>query len=161
MLHRRFSGIFVLALFAVVWAVGCGGDMSSDVNNPNPINNPNPVTSDTVSFSQNVQPIFNASCASAGCHGGAQPAAGLDLRGAVSFSSLVNQPASASCSAQVAGAVLVKPGDTEGSMLWRKLANDPGKCGAPMPLGTNGLINVSRSSFDTIEKWIQQGALNN
>lgn len=154
MLNNRFTRICVLASFAVAWAVGCGGDMSSSVNNPNP------VTNDSVSFSQNVQPIFNASCASSGCHGAPQPT-GLDLRAAVSYSMLVDQPATAFCTAQVAGAVRVKPGDTTGSMLWRKLANDPGKCGAAMPLGTNGLINVSRSSFDTIEKWIQQGALNN
>jgi len=153
-LNNRFIGIGMLASFAVACAVGCGGDMSTSVNNPNP------VTNDSVSFSQNVQPIFNASCASAGCHAGPQPT-GLDLRAGVSYSMLVDQSATAFCTSQVAGAVRVTPGDTTGSMLWRKLANDPSKCGAAMPLGTNGLINVSRASFDTIEKWIQQGALNN
>jgi len=146
---------YALAALVIGLAAGCGGGSSNSDSNPNPV-----TTNGMVSYAQDVQSIFNASCALSGCHAGPQPS-GLDLRASVSYSKLVNQPATASCGSQVAGAILVKPGDTSGSMLWRKLANDPGKCGGAMPLGTSGLIAVSRSSFDTIENWIQQGPVNN
>jgi hypothetical protein len=111
------------------------------------------------SFAQNVQPVFNARCTS--CHSGAAPSGDLDLSASVSYANLVNKPVSSTCANTVPGAVRLHPADTAGSMLWRKLADTPDKCGGAMPRNSNGLITVARSEFNSIEKWIQDGALNN
>lgn len=151
--------LFGVMAFGVV--VGCGSDNGTQTMNPNPI--VPPPDGGMVSFAQNVQPIFNATCATAGCHSGPTvPASGnLDLSSGVAFGNLVNQPTSAGCSSLVPNVPRVKPGDTMGSMLWRKVAADPNRCLSAMPLGTAGLIHTDPNSFSRIEQWIQQGALNN
>ena len=154
---RRWMYTFVLGALQIGFAVGCNSGSGMDGNPPGP--NPGGSTPVGATFSQNVQPIFNARCT--GCHSPQQRSGSLDLSASVSYANLINKPASASCSASVAGAVLVRPGDTAGSMLWRKLANSNDKCGGAMPFGSAGLISVARSEFDTIAQWIQGGALNN
>jgi hypothetical protein len=153
----RLRIVCSFAVLSGALAVGCGGSGSSQDTNPNPI------VTGPVSFSQNVQPIFNQTCATAGCHAGASAASSgnLDLTAAVSFANLVNQPVSNGCATQSPGVVRVKAGDTMGSMLWRKVAADPSRCFSPMPLGSSGLIHTDANSFNTIQKWIQEGAANN
>jgi hypothetical protein len=153
MSSRRWMCTFALGALYVGLAVGCGGGSSNTGGNSTGS------TQSGSSFAQNVQPIFSARCT--GCHSGQSPNAGLDLSAGVSYANLVNKQVSSDCGSRVAGAVRVVPGDAAGSMLWRKLANTNDKCLGAMPLGTNGLINVARSDFDSIEKWIQEGALNN
>jgi hypothetical protein len=145
---------FALGVLQIAVAIGCGGS-SSDTGS-----NSTGGTQAGSSYAKSVQPIFNARC-TPGCHSGSSPQAGLDLSAGVSYANLVNNTASSACSSQVPGVVLVKPGDPQGSMLWRKIANAGDKCFSAMPFGTSGLINVARPDFDTIEKWIQEGALNN
>jgi hypothetical protein len=145
----------LFAVFAFVLAVRCGGSSSmQDVN---------PIVPTMVSYAQNIQPIFNTTCATSGCHAGPTvPASGnLDLSAGVSYANLVNQPSSAGCASVVPNVLRVKPGDTMGSMLWRKVDADPTRCFAAMPFGTAGLVHTAPNDFSTIEKWIQQGALNN
>jgi hypothetical protein len=146
----------ILAVFGFGLAVGCGGSSGSNQD-------VNPVVPTMVSYARNVQPIFNATCATAGCHAGPTVVASgnLDLSASVSFANLVNHDSSAGCASVVPSVPRVKPGDTIGSMLWRKVAADPTRCFAPMPFGTSGLIHTSPNDFSTIEKWIQQGAVNN
>jgi hypothetical protein len=135
--------------------VGCGDNLLGPIDGGTQVGS---------SFAQNVQPVFNARCTS--CHSGAGPSGAgpsgnLDLSASVSYANLVNKPVSSTCANTVPGAVRVRPADTAGSMLWRKLANTPDKCGGAMPSNSNGLIVVARSEFNGIEKWIQDGALNN
>jgi hypothetical protein len=146
------NSIYTCVLGAIIGLTfGCGGS-----NSPGPTDGGTQVAA---SFAQNVQPIFNARCTS--CHSGTNATGDLDLSAGVSYANLVNRAASSSCAAAVPGAVRVRPADTAGSMLWRKLANTADKCGRAMPFGSTGLITVARSEFDIIEKWIQDGALNN
>jgi len=61
------------AAFALAVTLGCGDDSTGpggavDYDSVDPI-----------VYSQHVQPIFQASCAVAGCHTGTMPAAGLSL----------------------------------------------------------------------------------
>jgi hypothetical protein len=145
--------VFVVLVFGL--AGGCGGSSSSqDVN---------PIVPTMVSYAQNIQPILNATCATAGCHAGPTVAASgnLDLSAGVSFANLVNHAVSPGCATQAPNVLRVKPGDTTGSMMWRKVAADSTRCFAAMPLGTSGLIHTAPNDFSAIEKWIQQGALNN
>ncbi len=92
----------------------------------------------TVSFTQDLVPIFNASCNSSGCHnaGGKAP----DLSPVNAYSSLTNGG-------------YVNTGDPEGSELYLWMT---GKRGTPMP--TSG-INPDYNSL--VLAWIKQGALNN
>src|SRR5260370_16221561 len=117
--------LFAVSVFGL--AVGCGGSSSmQDVN---------PIVPAMVSYAQNVQPILNATCATAGCHAGPTvPASGnLDLSAGVSFANLVNHDTSAGCAPVVPNIPRVKPGDTLGSMMGRKVARDPTRCFAAMP----------------------------
>jgi len=153
-MKTHLRNVYSFAVMCGALAVGCGGGSSSqDVN---PITGP-------VSFSQNVQPIFNQNCATAGCHSGPSVTASgnLDLSAAVSYANLVNHATSAGCATQAPNVLRVNPGDTMGSMLWRKVAADPSRCFSAMPLGTSGLIHTQPNAFSTIEKWIQEGAANN
>ncbi len=113
-----------------------------------------------VSFSQDIQPIFNVHCTDAGCHGASGTQGDLLLAGPGTRSRLVNQPTSADCNAERPNVLRVKPGDRANSMLWRKTSNDPTKCLAQMPPG-RPLISLAPCQFAKLEAWIQQGALEN
>lgn len=106
-----------------------------------------------VSFSKDVQPILTTYCAS--CHSAALLQGGLDLSAVGVSYSMVDK--ASICDAQT---VLVKAGDPQNSMLWRKLAGDDGMCGGVMPVG-RALKDSDAEKFGTIEAWISQGALNN
>ncbi|MGA9519867.1 MAG: hypothetical protein WBV82_00300 [Myxococcaceae bacterium] len=111
------------------------------------------VPNGAVSYSKDVQPILNAYCT--GCHTAGNPRGNLNLDPGVSRGELLNVPSG--CNNQV---VNVKAADPQGSMLWRKIMGDPTRCNAVMP--TNGALNsFDPEAADVIERWIQQGALNN
>lgn len=114
----------------------------------------------SVSFGRDIQPLFNARCTDAGCHGASDTRGNLLLVAPGARAMLVNQPTSTTCSAERPGVVRVKPGDPRNSMIWRKTSNDPTKCGDPMPT-PRALISVAPCDFAKLEAWIQQGALDN
>ena len=113
----------------------------------------------TVSFENDVQPIFDSYCTF--CHSGSAPPGSLDLTDGRSYDNLVNQPTSDGCMAEVPDSVLVVPFDTQDSMLWLKTSPADGLCGVPMPWGTDGLGVIDPDSFAIIDTWINEGALNN
>ncbi len=87
-----------------------------------------------VSFKNDIQPIFNKSCVDAGCHSGdVDP----DLTPAKSYNALTNY---------------VKPGDAAGSSLYQVLAS------GAMP---ESLPKLPQDQINLVEKWINDGALNN
>lgn len=117
----------------------------------------------TVSFASDVQPIFDASCASMGCHDGlggpggpGRPggpgggATSLDLTSGNSYQSLLNT--TTTCGPVVA------PSDPEGSILIGKLTGTEVCMGSQMPKGDSPL---AVELIDTIAAWICQGAANN
>lgn len=148
---RDLSKFLVLLALA---AAACGEGTRNNAPPPPPADG-----GGAVSFAQDIQPIFNSQCAS--CHNSTTARGSLDLTSPGSYQRLVNVASSASCSAQVPGVPRVKPGDTMGSMLWRKTKPDPSKCLNAMPNGTLGLGVIAPDQFAKIEAWIQQGALNN
>lgn len=95
--------------------------------------------------------VFNASCATAGCHSGVGAPLGLDLDVAVSHGNLVNQP-----SVQVPELQRVAPGDAPASYLIRKLEGGPDITGAQMPVG---LPVLEQATINRIAAWINGGAL--
>jgi len=109
----------------------------------------------TVSFSADVQPIFTASCALAGCHGGPSPEEGLDLRAGRSYARLVNVD-----SRECGQFKRVRPGRPDASYLVFKLAGPPQACfsGDRMP---DDAPPLAASVQDLIRTWIAEGAPNN
>jgi hypothetical protein len=100
-----------------------------------------------VSFSADVQPIFNQYCTS--CHG---TSGGLSLTAGVSYSKLVDVYSQSSC----LGMKRVVPYDALNSVLYKKIVDT--LCGPRMP--KNGAI-LPVSKRYIIEQWINQAALDN
>jgi hypothetical protein len=102
--------------------------------------------STNISYSNQVQPIFNSQCV--GCHGAE---GGLNLSASVSRNNLVNVSAQGNCNTLKR----VLPFDAANSVLYRKVAGST--CGARMPQGDN----LTQTDIDLIKNWIDQGAINN
>ena len=94
-----------------------------------------------------VQTIFDNSCSAAGCHGGAVPAAALDLSGTSGAEQLVSVEA-ALCD----GWTRIVPGQPEASLLYQKLAGPPpAGCGVQMPIG----VSLGETDLSCIASWIE------
>lgn len=106
---------------ALLSAAGCGGD-------------------DAISFSRDVQPIFDGKCA--GCHPVSYPQ--LDLRPGRSYTQIVRVPAETNLAFQ-----RVLPGRPELSFL---LTHPPD----PQLVGL-----LTAGERDTIRQWIVEGAADN
>jgi len=124
------AGLAIIGMFAIP---GCAKHTTVVEESPVPIDTA------TISFSQEVQPIFTASCAKAGCHvsGGQTP----NLSKGFAYQSLFDED-------------MIVPGDPTNSELMGWLT---GKLSPVMPLGSgpDPAINA------VIYNWILQGALNN
>jgi hypothetical protein len=107
----------------------------------------------SVSFSAAVQPIFTASCAQGGCHGGAMPQQGLNLSAGKAHQALVNITAS-ECKD---GRQRVLPGQPQQSYLLDKVMGVDLCSGSKMPK----LTMLPSGDIQTISNWICQGAPNN
>jgi hypothetical protein len=99
-------------------------------------------------LSDEIQPIFDASCALANCHVG-DGAAGLTLEPARAYDELVGV-----MSAQVNG-LLVAPGDLDASYLFEKIANERPRVGDRMPLASA----LAPLDIEAVRQWIVGGAL--
>ncbi len=107
----------------------------------------------SVSFSGAVQPILTAKCASAGCHAGVVPQAGLNLTNGKSYAAIVNVAAS-QCND---GRKRVKPSDPGASYVIDKMTNVDICFGTQMPK----LGQIQSTEIQTVVDWICQGAPNN
>lgn len=138
---RAFAGIFV---FAVIEA-GCD----------TAVNMPGSGSSGTVSYANDIQPIFTAQCINCHATGGVAVLAGIPLllTEGDSYDMLVNQQ-----SVQDTSLTFVIPGDSANSLLFLKVEATLPPIGVRMPLGGNAL---SDSDVALIRDWIDQGAMNN
>jgi hypothetical protein len=116
----------------------------------------------TVLFGANIQPIFDRSCAVAGCHSPPSSQAGLDLVAGRSFGETVGVR-----STQLPSARLVVAGRPDDSYLVRKIEGGPNIAGELMPLrcafGTplNGAVCLSEGDMTAIRQWVTECAQNN
>ncbi len=133
--------------FAGVFPSGngtAGGDFSAQFTITTPV-----VLGPTLDQIQAV--VFTPSCATAGCHTGGSPVAGLNLSDAdTSFMALVNV-----MSQQQGGVLRVAPMLPDDSYLIRKLEGTAGISGGQMPPGAT----LSQPTIDVIRQWITDGAL--
>lgn len=105
-------------------------------------------TGSGATFSGHVQPILEARCAAAGCHGDVAPAAGLDLTKDHAYDNLMKP------SMQNPDAPRVTPGNPTNSYLITKLTGN-GLMGVQMPLGA---MPLSHEEVEVIRTWISYGA---
>lgn len=126
-----------LLLLPLLLAVAC-----SDEGDPVQPEGPG---EEAVSFTADVQPIFDAWCV--GCHGAAGNG-GLDLRAPQSHGNLVGVEATGY------DAIRVVPSDPDISVLYDKVSGG-GRYGDRMPLGGPYL---SAEQLGTVRAWIAQGA---
>lgn len=114
-----------------------------------------PTGGGTVSFRDQIRPIFDTHCA--GCHsaGGLADQSGIALRltAAVSYDLLVDR-----MSVQDASLTLVVPGNAAASFLFQKVNSDTPAVGSRMPLARAALADAD---VELIRLWIDEGALNN
>ena len=118
-------------------------------------------TPPSVSFSMDIQPIFNRSCALVSCHTGAVPAQGQDLSPGVAYGQVVNVS-----STEQPKLKRVRPGDPNNSYLVRKIQGDPRISGVLMPNGCPGVPAagaqcLTPDEIAAIVQWITECAPNN
>jgi len=132
-------------------AVGCAAMALCGIGCQGSVNVPAPSTGDTVSFSADIQPIFNANCTT--CHvSGGIASDRVHLTTTEAYDGLVNQASTQS------DLTLVVPGDSSASLLFLKVSSDSPPVGGTMPLfGTP----LSSANLGLIRDWIDQGALDN
>jgi hypothetical protein len=116
-----------------------------------------------VSFAQNVQPMFNRSCAqSAACHAGGAPVQDLNLQAGQARSQIVGVKAT-----ETRGEIRVKPGNPDDSFLVKKIEYPAGTPGDQMPVGcaidapTQGAVCPSPDEILALRQWIEECALDN
>lgn len=107
----------------------------------------------TVSFSTDVQPIFDSSCM-ASCHTSGGAAAFLPLSSDVSYGNLVDQPATRT----TGGGTLVVPGSPSDSVLYQRITQS-GTVNGNSPMPPSGMLGSS--DIEKVSTWINEGALNN
>ena len=146
----RFAGsLMVVALAAAAGSCSSGGGGS-----PFPVGTSPPpgglqLTPEIGSIQDNV---LTPSCATSGCHTGADAPLGLRLEDvASSYALLVGIP-----SGQVPSLMLVDPGNPSGSYLVQKLE---GSAAAGERMPASGPPFLSRTTVNIIRQWITDGAL--
>lgn len=110
----------------------------------------------SISFSEQVQPVFDTHCVV--CHQYGAEQAGLSLEDGDAHSNLVNVKSTQSPLERVV------PGKIEASYLVHKLRgthNEVGGSGVLMPLSSGGKGAMSVEENALVTSWIEQGALDN
>lgn len=100
-------------------------------------------------------------CTELACHGGPQPAGGLDLRRAVAYEQLVDHPVTSIPAALFPHLARVVPANKARSLLWLNLAaaTQPASWQAPLrPMPLGGLPPLSAAQLELVQRWIEDGA---
>ena len=145
---RLYLSLFTAAAVAVtIWAFAAGDDPPKvDCSEPE-------AEAITLSYSAQIQPIFDFNCVV--CHQTGAANAGLNLETGVSHEQLVERKSTQS------ELKLVEPGKLQDSYLYHKLKGthlDVGGSGASMPLGG---AQLPEGELELITTWIQECALDN
>ncbi len=108
-----------------------------------------------VTWTSRISKILEFNCG--GCHGGAAPQGGLNLKDGDVYTRLLEP------SSQMPELKLIEPGDPEASYLWLKVLADEGTImGQGMPLNPlTGAGKLTAAELDDIETWIIAGAVEN
>ena len=150
----------IVAATVACLLAGCAGSGGGSGGTAKPACVAPPPAQRTVSFANNIQPIFNRSCALSGCHAPGSLGGNLDLSAGHSYNQIVNHDAF-----QQPRRKRVKPGDPDNSYLVMKIEGTPGISGLPMPqncpVPPPGGQCLGPDDDPAIRKWIQECATNN
>ena len=124
---------------------------------------PPPPATKTPTLTQDVAPLFQASCGfGASCHGTAQPAGLVRLTLDADYDAAALLARLKGKSTREPSLALVNPGDTASSFLWHKVTGDftglpcaASSCGERMPQRSTPL---AAEDLALLQQWIQQGA---
>lgn len=144
--HRILIAMLVLALLSF-YGMGCGSDDDDDdddvvMDDPNGQPPGDQPPGDGVSYAADIQPIFTANCALAGCHA-PNPPSGLELGTYVDFTQGGNSGEP------------FKSGNSADSLIIKRLE---GTIQPQMPLDKTPLAD---DLIQKIKDWIDEGALEN
>ena len=103
------------------------------------------------SFSTDIQPLFNARCATSSCHTTVTQQAGMSLESGAAYAEIVGVQSTTRPARR-----RVDPGNPGNSMVY--LAVTPTPPIVRMPLGRTPL---TANQIENIRRWIEQGAPNN
>jgi hypothetical protein len=145
-MHRKIFSLIGISLliFFTSFLIHCGKKSPTEPTPPEtPIDDP--------SFAQDIQAIFNISCALSNCHSAASASAGLVLTTGQAYGNIVNV-----ASTQDPTKNLITPSDAQNSYIVIKLEGRQ-TTGVRMPFGGN----LSSVRIQNIKNWINQGANNN
>ena len=142
----------VASVLLVAALSGCAGSGSKNENQGGG-GGCTPPDVPTISYANNIQPIYDTSCALAGCHLGAAPAFGLNLAAGASYDATVSVK-----SLQRPKLFLVDPGNPDDSYLVRKIEGGPDIAGDMMPAN---MPPLPADEMDAIRQWITECAPNN
>ena len=152
----RTPGALAIAVLAIGGTLtGCAGSGGGGGSGAPPKPACTPKGPPTISFSMDIQPIFNRSCALVSCHTAPLPAQGQDLSPGVACSQLVNVP-----STEQPKFKRVKPGFPMESYLVRKIQGGPNISGVLMPNGCPGVPSsgaqcLTPDEMEAIVVWIK------
>ena len=158
----RTPGALAIAVLAIGGTLtGCAGGGGGGGGGAPPKPACKPPATPTISFSMDIQPIFNRSCALVSCHTGAVPAQGQDLSPGVAYGQVVNVS-----STEQPKLKRVRPGDPNNSYLVRKIQGGPNISGVLMPNGCpgvpqNGAQCLTADEIAAIVQWVTECAPNN
>ena len=145
-LRSTFGLLIAVSAISLLAPTGCPGPT------PPADGDGDGTATETVSFSGQIQPIFDDNCTVCHAVGGIAEFTGQLLVAEESFDSIVNQPSIQS------DFILVVPGDSSASLLFLKVRSDSPPVGSRMPRGGGPL---SDDEIALIRDWIDQGAENN
>lgn len=143
----RIGSILVMVFLALI---GCEGKIITEADLANENNNNN--GSPALTFAEIQTQVFTPSCATSGCHTGANPQFGLNLSAGLAYSNIVNVNSIGNPALK-----LIEPGNSADSYLIRKMRGQ-NISGNRMP---NGRPALSNSIINSIADWVDAGALNN
>ncbi len=131
---KKILSLLLTVIFFIVifWTSGCKDQVTaSDVDN-------RVIPDSNVSYSRDIQPVFNLKCTNAGCHEDAARAGGLSLT---------------TCSNTKADPTIVFPGEPDNSRLIWAIE---GIGNYPMP--PPGYPPLTQNQIKGIRTWIKEGA---
>lgn len=140
---------YVFSVLLLFTLISCGGGGGSTGPDPDPNPDPTPNPDRPVSYSADIEPIFNGNCALSGCHTTSTQESGVDLS---SYESALN-----SVGVQY-GTEIIVPGEPENSPIVDKISNDNPAEGERMPYQR---AQLSSAQIDSIVAWIDDGAPDN
>ena len=107
-----------------------------------------------VDYQTQIQPIFNSSCNSSGCHGNGSDKGGLNLEAGASFNEITGSNTTINAPLVIARNPFISP------LIWKLEGEDNegnSVFGSRMPITLSDSF-LSQAIIDRIRKWIGQGA---